>query len=83
MSNEVSTTLAGRNEEAGKNYPMVVEKVTLLGAIITYIFTFQYISGQFDTEWIGAVFIFTVYPFTLFFIIDMIGRLIQKMHNDA
>ncbi len=83
MTAEHSSTLVGREEAVGKNYPMFIEKITLLCGIIIFLLTFSQVLGQFENRWIGVSFTVIIYPFMLLFVIEMIGRIIQKMHNDA
>ena len=83
MATEEPTTLIGREEKSGNTYPLFIEKLALLGIVITFIFTFGEISQQFETKWIGMLVSLVLYPFILLFIIEMLGRAIQKMHNDT
>ena len=83
MTTEQSSTLVGRKEEVGKNYPMFIEKVTLLCGIIIFFLTFSQVLTQFENRSIGVLFTVIIYPFIILFFVEMIGRIIQKMHNDA
>ena len=78
---EESTTLVGRKEEIGNTYPMLIEKFTILCGIIIFFLTFSTVSQQFENKLLGILFTFIIYPFILLFLIDMFGRLIQKLHN--
>lgn len=83
MSTEVTTTFLDREENTGKKYPMMIEKLFLLAGLVLFIFTFSDLSNQFDNKWIGSLVAYLVYPFIILFTSEMIGRTIQKVHNDA
>ena len=83
MSEGVSTTILDRAETSGKKYPMIVEKVILLAGLILFIFTFSDVFGQFDNKLLSSLVTFIIYPFIILFTIEMIGRTIQKVHNDT
>ena len=82
MSEAEAMTIVGRNEKIGKTYPMYIERILLLLGVIFYIFTFSIVSGEFDNDLIGILISLTVYPFIILFTIEVIGRLIQRMHID-
>ena len=82
MSGKVSKTILGREEISGKKYPMIVEKVILLAGLILFILTFSDVFGQFDNKLISSLVAFIIYPFMILFTTEMIGRTIQKVHND-
>lgn len=83
MSEESSTTILGREENSSKKYPMIVEKVILFAGLILFILTFNDVFGQFDNILISSLVAFIIYPFLILFTTEMIGRTIQKVHNDA
>ena len=82
MSEAGAMTIVGRNEKIGKTYPMYIERILLLLGVIFYIFTFSIVSGEFDNDLIGILISLTVYPFIILFTIEVIGRIIQRMHID-
>ena len=82
MSEAEAMTIVGRNEKIGKTYPMYIERILLLLGVIFYIFTFSIVSGEFDNDLIGILISLTVYPFIILFTIEVIGRIIQRMHID-
>ncbi|MBL6890846.1 MAG: hypothetical protein ISR22_02225 [Candidatus Poseidoniaceae archaeon] len=83
MSGEVSTTILGREENSGKKYPMIVEKVILLVGLVLFILTFSAVFAQFDNKLLSSLVTFIIYPFVILFTTEMIGRTIQKVHNDT
>lgn len=83
MSEGASTTILDREETSGKKYPMIVEKVTLLAGLFLFIFTFSDVFGQFDNKLLSSFITFIIYPFMILFTTEMIGRTIQKVHNDT
>ena len=83
MSEEVSKTILGREENSGKKYPMIVEKVILLAGLVLFILTFSEVFEQFDNKLLSSLVAFIIYPFLILFTTEMIGRTIQKVHNDA
>ena len=82
MSEAEAMTIVGRNEKIGKTYPMYIERILLLLGVIFFIFTFSRVSGEFDNDLIGILISLTVYPFIILFTIEVIGRIIQRMHID-
>ena len=83
MSETESATLIARDEQLGKTYPMFLERGLLLIGIIIYLLSFSQVIQEFNTEWIGLIVVLTVYPFLILFTIEVIGRIIQRMHNDV
>ena len=83
MSETESATLIARDEQLGKPYPMFLERGLLLIGIIIYLLSFSQVIQEFNTAWIGLIVVLTVYPFLILFTIEVIGRIIQRMHNDV
>ena len=83
MSEEAATTILGREETSGKKYPMIVEKGILLTGLILFIFTFSDVFEQFDNKLLSSFITFIIYPFMILFTTEIIGRIIQKVHNDT
>lgn len=83
MSDNVATTILGREENSGKKYPMILEKIALLLGVLLFIFTYSEVFSYFDNIWISSLLAFAIYPFVILFTTEMIGRIIQRVHNDA
>jgi len=83
LSDEESTTILGREETSGKKYPMFAERLALLAGIVIFILTFNDVFQQFDNILLSSLVAFIIYPFVILFTTEMIGRTIQRVHNDA
>ena len=83
MSGEVSTTILGREETSGKKYPMIVERLLLLAGLILFILTFSDVFDQFENKLLSSLVAFIIYPYMILFTTEIIGRTIQKVHNDT
>jgi uncharacterized membrane protein SirB2 len=83
LPTEVSTTILGREENSGKKYPMIIEKLMLLSGLVLFIITFSEVFNHFDNKWISSLITFIIYPFVILFTTEIIGRIIQRVHNDA
>ena len=83
MSEVETKTIIGREEHIGKKYPMILERIFLLIGFILYIVAFPEVVQQFDTKWIGLVAALTILPFFILLTVEVIGRILQRIHNDA
>tara|TARA_B100001113_G_scaffold234131_1_gene192346 strand:+ start:489 stop:737 length:249 start_codon:yes stop_codon:yes gene_type:complete len=76
------TNLAGREEKIGRKYPIIIERILLLGVAVTFILGYQEVS---DISGDGVVSLFStwcLFPFVLLFSAEMIGRVIQAINRD-
>lgn len=83
MSTNAATTILDREENSGKKYPMIVEKLILLLGVVLFIFTYSEVFGMYENKWISSALTFMVYPFTILFTTEVLGRIIQRVHNDS
>ena len=82
MSEAEAMTIIGRDEKIGKTYPIYLERILLFLGVVFYIFTFSKVSGEFDNDSIGLLVSLTIYPFLILFTVEVIGRIIQRIHID-
>ena len=83
MSTNAATTILDREENSGKKYPMIVEKLILLLGVILFIFTYSEVFVLYQNIWISSALTFMVYPFVILFTTEVLGRIIQRVHNDS
>jgi hypothetical protein len=83
LSTNTATTILDREENSGKKYPMIVEKLFLLLGVILFIFTYSEVFGMYENLWISSALTFMVYPFVILFTTEVLGRIIQRVHNDS
>ena len=83
MSTNAATTILDREENSGKKYPMIVEKLFLLLGLILFISTCSEVFGMYQNLWISSALTFIVYPFVILFTTEVLGRIIQRVHNDS
>ncbi|MBT4925231.1 MAG: hypothetical protein HON16_05725 [Euryarchaeota archaeon] len=83
MSTNAATTILDREENSGKKYPMIVEKLILLLGVALFIFTCGEVFDMYENIWISSALTFMVYPFTILFTTEVLGRIIQRVHNDS
>lgn len=81
MANNQASTLSGRTETIGRKYPHMMETILLLFSIVAFIFGYQEVSNQTGDGIFSIFATWCLFPFTLLFSTEMIGRLIQAMNR--
>ena len=82
MSSSPATNLAGREEVIGRKYPIILERILLLGVVIIFILGYQAVSDKTGEGFVSLLSTWCLFPFVLLFSAEMIGRLIQAINRD-
>lgn len=82
MTGNQETNLAGREEIIGRKYPIILERILLLGVIITFILGYQEVSDKTGEGFASLISTWCLFPFVLLFSAEMIGRVIQAINRN-
>lgn len=77
MSHE-TTTLMGREEVPGKPYPLWMERVFLLAAVVAFVYTHSSVNETMADDVLGPLVAYVLYPLALLGAVEMAGRLLQR-----
>ena len=82
MSSPPATNLAGREEVIGRKYPIILERLLLVGVIIVFILGYPEVSDRTGDGFVSLLSTWCLFPFVLLFSAEMIGRVIQAINRD-
>ena len=74
---EEATTLMAREEVLGKAYPLWLERLFLLTAVMIFVFFSPEISQAVDHTLLGPLVAFVAFPLALLALVEIAGRLLQ------
>ena len=74
---EEATTLMAREEVLGKAYPLWLERLFLLTAVMIFVFFSPEISQAVDNALLGPLVAFVAFPLALLALVEIAGRLLQ------
>ena len=74
---EEATTLMAREEVLGKAYPLWLERLFLLTAVMIFVFFSPEVSQAVDHALIGPLVAFVAFPLALLALVEIAGRLLQ------
>ena len=77
MTNE-ATTLMGREEHIGKRYPLWIERLMLLMAVVVFILTRETIADAVDQPVGGVLLTYIAFPLALLAGGELLGRALQR-----
>lgn len=77
MTNE-ATTLMGRQEHIGKRYPLWIERLMLLMAVVVFILARETIADAVDQPVVGALLTYIAFPLALLAGVELLGRALQR-----
>ena len=77
MTNE-ATTLMGREEHIGKRYPLWIERLLLLVAMVVFILARETIADAVDQPVVGVLLTYIAFPLTLLAGVELLGRALQR-----
>lgn len=77
MTNE-ATTLMGREEHIGKRYPLWIERLLLLMAVVVFILARETIADVVDQAVVGALLTYIAFPLALLAGVELLGRALQR-----
>lgn len=80
MSSETNTLFL-REETQGKRYPLFVERLLLLLAVVGTIFLHPKVLEMIDGT-LGVIVAWCGLPLFLLMCAELIGRMVQTMHSD-
>ena len=73
-----TTTLMGRNEEQGKAFPLWIERLLLVGALLVFLFYRRTVLSAVDHAVLGGLIAYVVFPLTLLALVEVLGRGLQR-----
>ena len=77
MTNE-ATTLMGREEHIGKRYPLWIERLMLLMAVVVFILARETIADAVDQPVVGVLLAYIAFPLALLAGVELLGRALQR-----
>ena len=77
MTNE-ATTLMGREEHIGKRYPLWIERLMLLMAVVVFILTRETIADAVDQPVVGVLLTYIAFQLALLAGVELLGRALQR-----
>ena len=77
MTNE-ATTLMGREEHIGKRYPLWIERLLLLMAVVVFILARETMADAVDQPVVGALLTYIAFPLALLAGVELLGRALQR-----
>ena len=72
-----SNTLMGRKEEREKSYPLWIERVFLLVAVLVFILYSPEINATVEHAWLGPLVAYILFPLALLAGVELLGRFVQ------
>jgi ABC-type transport system involved in cytochrome c biogenesis permease component len=75
------STLMGRDEQLGRPYPLWLERLLLLGAVIIAFTYASSVAEAVDHPQLGPLVGYLVFPLTLLGFVELVGRAIQAQHG--
>lgn len=82
MSSPPATNLAGREEVIGRKYPIILERLLLVGVVVVFILGYPEVSDRTGDGFVSLLSTWCLFPFVLLFSAEMIGRVIQAINRD-
>lgn len=73
-----ATTLMGREEALGKSYPLWMERMFLLTAVLTFVYSHSSVREAVDHDLLGPLVAYIAYPLALLAVVEVAGRLLQR-----
>ena len=73
----MTETLLLRNEAKGSAYPMILEKIVFIAAIVGFVYLNQYLSSTDEVvyQWVGTVGL----ALSMLILTEIIGRMMQSI----
>ena len=82
----MSETLVGRKEKQGRYFPMWLERLLLVSAILTMYLFHSDVADFFQTQgtpdWLIFIIEWCLLPISLLVLSELIGRVMQAVHSD-
>ena len=77
MTNE-APTLMGREEHIGKRYPLWIERLMLLRAVVVFVLARETIADAVDQPVGGVLLTYIAFPLALLAGVELLGRALQR-----
>tara|TARA_B100000035_G_scaffold123286_1_gene104896 strand:+ start:360 stop:611 length:252 start_codon:yes stop_codon:yes gene_type:complete len=78
MNMPTENTLMGREEPLGKAYPLFLERLFLLAAILAFVFFSPDVREAVGHELLGPVVAYIAFPLALLALVELAGRWLQQ-----
>lgn len=72
-----ATTLMSRQETVGKRYPLWMERLLLMGAILVFIFVRSTVADIVSQPFISVLLTYVAFPLALLAGVELLGRALQ------
>ena len=72
-----ATTLMGREETLGKRYPLLMERLLLLGAIVVFVLGRSAVADTVSLPVASVFLTYIAFPLTLLAGVELLGRALQ------
>jgi len=72
-----ATTLMGREESVGKRYPLWMERLLLLGAIVVFVLGRSAVADTVSQPVASVFLAYIAFPLTLLAGVELLGRALQ------
>jgi len=82
VSSPPATNLAGREEVIGRKYPIILERLLLVGVFVVFILGYPEVNDRTGDGFVSLLSTWCLFPFVLLFSAEMIGRVIQAINRD-
>jgi hypothetical protein len=76
-----TTTLLGRDERAGRTFPLWIERVTFVVAVALFAAFAGEVNAWIDHPLGGPLTAYVLYPLALLAAAEMTGRAVQRLHG--
>lgn len=76
-----ATTLTGRQEEPGKRYPLWIERMLLLGAVVVFVLYGSAVLNAIEQPILGVFTAYVAFPLFLLALVETCGRILQHIHD--
>ena len=72
-----ATTLMGREETVGRRYPLWIERLLFLGAIVTFVFGRSAVADTVSQPLASVLLTYIAFPIILLAGVELLGRALQ------
>ena len=72
-----ATTLMGREETVGRRYPLWIERLLFLGAIVTFVFGRSAVADTVSQPLASVLLTYIAFPLILLAGVELLGRALQ------
>lgn len=73
------STLTGRHETDGQRFPLWMERLLLVTALVVFLLYAGTVASLVESQWVGIGLGYVVFPLTLLALVETSGRILQAM----